>query len=117
MLSFTCNNCGTTLKLLPNTDASSGPCPKCSAWIDLQNTEIHKPISNSQNHQPTSKIDNQRNVSSQHNRHRIRPDNQFDQTYNEKRDLFALFKIIITAAIVGGLILAIYYFMKRWMTY
>jgi Zn-finger nucleic acid-binding protein len=117
MRSFKCNNCGTILKLLSNTDASSGPCPKCSVWIDLDGTKITWLDAQSEDNHPSPEIENQRHTTSQQSHHGIRADNGFDHTYNQKRDLLALFKMLISAAIVGGIILAVYFYMKRWLTY
>lgn len=118
-LRFVCSGCRTALVLQDATQAVSGPCPKCSTWIDASQFSLQKePLKGLDARLPAkSAPERRRNKSVVGGRGRVRADGFLDHDYGERKELYGTIKVIAVTLAVLAVILFVTLYLKQWMSY
>lgn len=101
------------------TQAVSGPCPKCGAWIDATQFSPRKESLKSPNASLPSKSTSEQRKSKSivSGRGRVRADGYLDQEYGERKELFGTIKVLAVTLAVLAVILLVTLYLKQWMSH
>jgi hypothetical protein len=117
-LRYLCDGCGATLVLPASRAGASGPCPKCSKWIDTSKfvlpeipARVTVPMIPSASNPHVKK----RMQAPNRGRGRIRADEFLDHEYNERKELFGTMRVLAVFLAVAAVILFVTLYLRDWM--
>lgn len=101
------------------SQAVSGPCPKCGAWIDASQFALRKEQLKGLDVRLPSKStsEQKRSRSIVSGRGRVRADGYLDREYGERKELYGTIKVLAVSMAVLAVILLVTLYFKLWMTY
>jgi len=119
---FFCHHCGTRLSINADQMGQVGPCPTCQTLLTAPVVEISPPVPPPQRtheDQPVPPFDPNRSKVSHapaqsRRKGMILPDSNIDRRELERREMWAVFRVVSLLIVVVCTCMAILWYMKHW---